>query len=253
MNDVLEFLERGAELVPLDERRIPLIKWMHRPQSRVVTVAQLERWSNAAHGWARIIPEGQCVLDVDGPIDGETQGELPTTFTIPSSRGAHLWFTAASMPVYRVGVPIRGWKCDILPAGKLEFVIGEGKGAPDWNVPIAELPSDLLPSPPGSPHTNFRGIGGWVFPAHIKDPEKYAKSVIRNELARLRHTKPGSRNHRLNEAAFRLALLGEYVAQGDWSKLAVTAEEIGLEREEIMDTLASGWRAAQPSLRRAGC
>ena len=87
MSDALAFLERGYELVPLGERRIPLIKWMHRPQSRVATVAQLERWSNAAHGWARIIPEGQCVLDVDGPIDGETQGELPTTFTIPSSRG----------------------------------------------------------------------------------------------------------------------------------------------------------------------
>ena len=84
MDDALEFLERGEELVPLDERRIPLIKWMHRPQSRGATVGQLERWSNAAHGWARIIPEGQCVL-VDGPIDGETQGELPTTFTIPAA------------------------------------------------------------------------------------------------------------------------------------------------------------------------
>ena len=85
--------------------------------------------------------------------------------------------------------------------------------------------------------------------AHQRPRE--VRAVRHPELARLH--KPGSRNHRLNEAAFRLALLGEYVAQGDWSKLAVTAEEIGLEREEIMNTLASGWRAAQPSFRRVGC
>ena len=166
-----------------------------------------------------------------------------------AARGPHLWFTCAQRPSYRCGVNIRGWKCDILPAGRLEFIVGPGKRVEDWNIPLAELPDDLLPvgprgGSPGCPHSTQQD-GRWVFPLYVEDPGGYARKIIGNELAKLRHTRVGSRNHTLNAAAFKFAKLGEFVTVEQWRALVDTAHAIGLDPEEVHETIRSAMQAVQ--------
>ena len=220
-----------------------MVPWRWQPKTRVVTVERLERWEGRGiTRWARVIPKNECVIDVDGEV-GESQESLPRTFRIESSREPHLWFTCAQRPSYRCGVNIRGWKCDILPAGRLEFIVGPGKRVEDWNIPLAELPDDLLPvgprgGSPGCPHSTQQD-GRWVFPLYVEDPGGYARKIIGNELAKLRHTRVGSRNHTLNAAAFKFAKLGEFVTVEHWRALVDTANGIGLDPEEVHETIRS--------------
>ncbi len=80
----------------------------------------------------------------------------------------------------------------------------------------------------------------------------YAESALVGEAEALLETPEGSRNHRLNKAAFRL---GQLVAAG-WldatevaETLAAVAVAIGLESDEIERTLASGLGAGMATPR----
>jgi hypothetical protein len=78
----------------------------------------------------------------------------------------------------------------------------------------------------------------------------YGVMALNNQIGRLVQAKPGERNDALNRATFSLAQLvagGELAEEHAREELALTANLIGLEREETMKTIESGWAAGLES------
>lgn len=80
----------------------------------------------------------------------------------------------------------------------------------------------------------------------VASSTRYGRAALSSEITRLANTSEGSRNHRLNEAAFNL---GQLVAEGALeapdviNSLASVATDIGLADSEIFPTIESGMKA----------
>lgn len=215
---------------------------------------------------------GVWVLDVDGPVGEATlaqleaeHGALPPTREVRTPRpGRHLYFRApeGALPKNTVG---RKDKLDtratggyvvappsVHPDGPV-YVWAEGRGpgdlvealAPNWLLerftgrrPAPPQPSTPMPSAPPSTARDVR--------------RKWCLGALESEARELADAPPGTRNDKINSAAFKI---GGYVGAGHLEEAEVEYVLLGAcsswadrdERKDI-DTLRRGLRAgiAQP-------
>lgn len=164
----LGVLAAGEIPVPMRAKR-PLLAWTElRDRAAPLTVAEVvgwwRRWPDA--GVARIIPEGQVVVDLDPRNGGAASiAELPAEVVAAFERavvvwsgrddgGRHAWFAAPGGARLPKGPIAPG--LDLLPAGNLEIlppsIHAETSRPYRWGAPIprpdelADLPAALTPS-----------------------------------------------------------------------------------------------------------
>lgn len=219
---------------------------------------QIKKWWNM---WpdaniGMLTGQGTLVVDIDLP-DGieslakleEQYGSLPPTLEVKTgSGGRHLFFsTDAEMrnTTQKLGKKIDS-RCDggyvILPPS-----LHESGNRYEWanKEPIAKAPDWLiekLTRPSEREHTP------------TTTPGKYGQKALAAELAELTGTGEGSRNHRLNQAAYSL---GQLVAGGELdhgqveAALSSAAASIGLSTQETQQTIKSGLEAGMREPRTA--
>lgn len=212
-------------------------------------------WNNGGAIGAAIPPE-LVIVDID-PRNGGDQTVLalvgakrtfPGTKTVSTQNGGtHRYY---SLPEDAVGRKLRGTVgpgVDIKAPGKGYVLVPPSPGYElKWNNPIAEAPQWLLdeilvpevdamssqPSPPK--------FMPW------ESGTSYGRAAMEQELTDLSHTGEGGRNNALNKAAFSLAQLvagGELDEENALKLLDRVAHDIGLEHDEIKQTITSGWSA----------
>ncbi len=227
-------------------------------------------------------PSGLVVVDLDTPKDGETPppewarpgiitgSDVLTvlaeehangdhswleTFTVTTRRGGlHLYYAAPENAAYRNTAGKLGWLIDTRATGG--YVVGPGSYVADTDgrgpysvantAPVAPLPAwlaTLLEPARRRPVTS-----GQVHQALAHRPGLaiYVSRALRGEVERVLAAKEGSRNHTLNVAAFAVGtlvgagVLPKHLAEDE---LANAAGRIGLEPNEIEDTIHSGIQA----------
>jgi Bifunctional DNA primase/polymerase, N-terminal len=263
LNQALELAQRGYHLFPLAAGgKNPAVtgNWLNAA-SRDPSV--LQRWFARANSNIAIAcePSGIFVIDLDtatsgaaGPAHGlETLRELadgrdlPRTLTVATpSGGTHLYYRqpADGSPL-RNSVRRLGPLIDTRGVGGYLVAPGSQIGGTAYritdDVPLAEVPDWItsLLRPPELGKEQVRVTR--QVPAAIGSP--YARAVLGRETARVAASKPGHRNHTLNQAAYSL---GRLVADGLLDRAQVedqlgrAAHAAGLSHAETEATLASG-------------
>jgi len=201
--------------------------------------------------------EGIDVIDVDGPRSLlDDLGGPPVTpgALVSTGRGWHLYFASSGLPTRAgvvPGVDVRGAGGYVVappslhPSGRAYRFIDPGSGetlgrdepgllppAPEW---IRAL---LRPAPPASrpPFGEPRRV----------DTRSYAAAALADECVQVAATPPGSRNDRLNRAAFAMGTLvgaGALDPGGATHSLVAAAGRAGLGETEAARTVASGLAA----------
>ena len=213
------------------------------------------RWPRANVGIRTGTPSRLLVVDVDGTsgmaslrtLRGE-HGPLPAAWVRTGSGGWHAYFRQPDgqrVPnsVCRLGpgLDVRADGGSIVAPPSLHAAGGcygwlkpgaEPPPAPEWLIRLALPP----PSPPVSPLPELAGqVAG-----------RYAEAAIRREAEAVAAAPAGTRNHRLNIAAYRL---GRLVAGGVADEastreaLLAAAALAGLPQHESVGTVRSGFRA----------
>lgn len=265
LNTVLS-LRRNNEfsIIPLAYKtKEPSCNWKEFQQKHP-SLPEYEAWfGEAEHKNVGIVTgaiSNVIVLDVDGP-DGEaslaTLGELPSTPTVQTGKGRHLYFKHPGFPVrnfvrIKPGLDVRGDGGYVVapPSVHPDGSVYEWTIHPE-NQPFADLPSALadLIAPierkdlPAESCTNSEetfapfGLGGI--------PRAYRKE-IEQLFGQLAQAKEGQRNDTLNRVAFALGQLSICgVVDGDWAQneLSAIAEQVGLSASESEATIESGFDA----------
>jgi putative DNA primase/helicase len=232
------------------------------------------RWPDANIGIAAGEPSrGVWMLDVDGPTGEESlaaieaeHGPLPTTCEVHTARGRHLYFRVAvgvELPKNTVG---RKDKLDTRATGG--YVVAPPSVHPDGGLYAwadGRRPGDLDPAiAPTWLVDRFRGkkpSTGVAEPRPAPLPLSTARDVRRKwclgaleaEARELREAPPGTRNDKINSAAFKI---GGYVGAGHLEESEVEHVLLGAcsswaerdERKDI-DTLRRGLRAGMAAPR----
>lgn len=196
------------------------------------------------------------VVDVDGPLsllDQIGPGRLRLGPAVRTGRGWHLYFTATGLPTKAAVVP------GVDTRGVGGYVVAPPSRHPDGGryrfadpttgaVVTAGVPAGLprvprcllrLASPPQREASAER-------PPIRLDASAYARAALAGECAAVAGTAEGSRNHRLNRAAF---AAGTLVGAGALDSAAATealvnaALRSGLPESEARRTIASGLAA----------
>lgn len=210
------------------------------------------RWPTAGIGVATGLASGIFVLDEDGRQGAESLAELPPlpeTVEATTGRGSHVYLRMPDIDIRNSagkiapGLDIRGTGGYVIappsrhPSGcRYEWVRDpfdhDLADAPRWLLEaIGPKEPEAVPEP--LEHSGSHGA-------------RYIKAAIDAECDELATTPEGSRNHRLNLAAFNLA---RFLATGDVDiamvarRLAFAAARAGLDRREIERTLHSAFRA----------
>ncbi len=223
------------------------------------------RWPDANIGIATGTGSGLVAVDVDGKDGEETlelvegvHGELPETVkAITGGDGWHYLYAHPGVEMRNTagrlgtGIDTRGDGGYIIvppsvhPSGRrYEWVTG-----PDA-VPLATLPGwmvETLQAAPGAPRerqTAPVSANGHRCPPTTQGPiTAYAAKVLDERKAEVAHAPAGTRNDRLNQAAFRL---GQLVEGGQMGRGFVTEEligaalSVGLPETEARRTIESG-------------
>jgi KaiC/GvpD/RAD55 family RecA-like ATPase len=213
------------------------------------------RWPEASIG----LPTGGCnrivVADFDAEVGLETLARLELenggafkTPTAATGKGRHLYFAAENTTLRNAarllpGVDRRANGGFVVAPRSLhasgrryEWLIGLG-------VPLLPVPHWLL-DPPVEPveHLPLRNGHG-----HVDDSERaYVLSALEREAASVRASKPGTRNDRLNLAAYNLGTLvggGALLESTAHGQLLAAALACGLKPREALATIASGLSA----------
>jgi putative DNA primase/helicase len=258
------YREHNWSVIPLQARgKRPIIRW-EPYQTRLAAPEQVmewwTRWPGANIGIATGAISGIVVLDVDGQEGIETLAEhgLPVTPMSHTGKGAHFIFKHPGGEIRNFarrapGLDLRGdggyivAPPSIHPSGsayRWEVRPGDVEPAeiPDWLMELIradpqQLAEEWIIHQATRPRRRARHTGYYA---------RYAEAAMSGELGDLAHTAPGSRNHRLNTAAFNL---GQLVASGVLDQtdvelaLGTTAQAIGLTQRETRDTLRSGLTA----------
>jgi hypothetical protein len=209
------------------------------------------------------------IFDVDGEAGSENlreiefqHGRLPLTLISTTGQGRHFWFIAdrpipCSTGRIAPGIDVRadgGYvvaPSSIHPNGKLyqwiDYAIPPA-AAPDWLIRLAMKPA---PAPRPTPAPRSRQGNG--------NGEAYGAAALAREAGDLAHTMPGTRNHALNRAAFKMFQL---VAGGELERSEVEARLFdacatnGLLADDgeraVRKTIASGARAGMAYPRTRG-
>jgi hypothetical protein len=182
------------------------------------------------------------VLDIDGP-EGEASlaaleaahGPLPTTCTVITSSGRHLWFRTEDCPIacstnrVATGIDVRAEGGYVIvppsvhPSGHVYRFQGtrEIAPAPAWLVRLAQKPKSISERAIAARDGNQRR-------SRHANGNAYGAVALNREISALANVRAGGRNHALNMVTFRLFQL---VAGGE------------LDRDQVLDRLVSACRA----------
>jgi hypothetical protein len=210
------------------------------------------RWPEAGVAIATGSPSGVWVLDVDGAEGAVSLAELPSlpeTVEARTARGHHVYFRMPARDVRNSagragpGLDVRGTGGYVVvppsphPSGSTYEWVRDPFNhavvvAPEWLLHLVLVrPPETFPEPRDLPD-----IYG----------DRYVRAAIESECDELARTSEGSRNHRLNTAAYSLA---RFVAAGKVDvgtvarSLAYAAAQAGLGRPEIEKTIRSAFKA----------
>ena len=199
---------------------------------------------------------GIDVLDIDGPLSlltGAGHPPLPGAPLVHTGRGWHLYLASSGLPTRAAvipGIDTRGAGGYVVappsrhPAGHRYHFVDPASGralashvpdrlppAPDWLIRLAR---PLRPPGPANPE-----------PIRL-DTAAYARAALAGECAAVAATPEGSRNHRLNRAAFAAGTLvgaGALDSSAATEALVGAAVASGLAESEARRTVASGLSA----------
>lgn len=250
----LELAAQGIEVFPLDESKKPKIAGGFH--SATTDPETIKGWNwNGGGLIGATIPEGQIVIDIDPRNESEKtlralalmEKKLPPTRIVKTrSGGQHRYYTLPDNHTgslkHQLGVGI-----DVKIPGKGYVVVPPSPGyslvmdikpspAPPWlleEITKEEVEyQEYEPSPPKF-FTWEKGT-------------RYGLSVMEKEIEDLRSQQEGGRNNALNKTTFTLAQLsagGELDEEEAIRQLDEVAHAIGLEDDEIRETIKQGWKA----------
>ncbi len=260
----------GLSIIPLAGKK-PAVDWKKYQQSRADSF-QVKKWFLYSRNIGIIcgrVSQNLCVIDLDGLEAISTferqWPDLLDTFAIAtgSGRGKHLYYIVQELPkttrlmahaagnielradgTYVVAAP------SVHPDTLLKYKVahaGSVRRLPNMNEQVEWLEAlqQALPAPnpeaeaesQRTGRTNGEGKG------QIRYPGRYAQAALYKEASEFRSVPEGSRNTRLNVAAYNM---GQIVAEGWISREAVettllaSARVCGLPEGEALATIRSG-------------
>lgn len=255
LDAALNLANEGIEVFPLDDNKRP--RTAHGFHDATADEAAIRNWSwNGGGAIGAAIPEGHIVVDID-PRNGGNE-----TVKALSDRGLKMNMTRTHRTkgggihrFYRIpesasNMKIRGKigpGIDVKAAGKGYVVYPPSPGYSIlFDAQVAEAPQWLLDeilvavvdseASQGSPPKFFPFQCGTA----------YGIGAMEREIESLASAVEGDRNNHLNKSAFSLAQLcagGELQELHAKEELALTAANLGLEDDEILATIKSGWDA----------
>lgn len=253
MKEILIYCARGWAVHPLNDKKRPLLKgWQDKATTNPDVFRQwLQEWPCANVGIVTGSTSNLLILDVDGVegINSLTGLDLPVSPIVVTARGHHYYYkfpaTLNHVSTTRAGlwpnVDTRGKGGYITAPPSIhetghqyhwdEPLNGELPEAPDWLI------QRLIPSVKTS----------YNMPIIIdRTTSHYARKALLNETIAVAGAPSGTRNMRLNQAAFSMGTLVasgcieiNFVAEA----LARSALSAGLYESEIKKTLLSGLSA----------
>lgn len=225
LSAALAAAERGWSVFPLSpgRKKPPILKNWHRhastdpqrihrwwswnPRFNVAIATEVSQLHVIDLDATHLRPPAECFDDALAALSAHLPEPAPSTFTVASPHGWHLYFTAPTQPELSCTVGRIGQGID--SRGHGGYVVAPGSITTDGayriidDRPVAELPDalvTLLRPPPPPPQQQLSGR-----PEHI---ESYLAAV----LDRVTHPQP----HTRNITVFRAALtLGRLVAGGE--------------------------------------
>lgn len=263
LNAALELAVDGVEVFPLDGRKRP--RSTHGFHDATCDESTIRLWNwNGDGAIGAAIPDGQFVVDID-PRNGGND-----TIRALSDRGLKLPMTKAhrtkggglhkfySLPVESRDMKLRGTVgpgVDIKKSGKGYVVYPPSPGysvlfdaevvpAPPWLLDEILVEVKDSEASQGSPPKFFKFQTGTA----------YGSGAMDRELEQLSLAVEGERNNRLNKSAYSLAQLcagGEVSEESAINGLMLEGVKLGLEEDEIQQTIKSGWEAGFDEPRQA--
>jgi hypothetical protein len=265
----LDYAKRGWPVLPLHPRDKAPNRLLvpHGLNDATTELTRIEAW------WRRV-PEanvgirtgvGLDVIDLDGDTArrafvASTQKDLTPGLLVRTGRGWHLWFASSGLPTRAgviEGVDVRGAGGYVVappsvhPSGEKYRLIDSATGQILDRLP----PVPLAPAP--------AWLVSWCRPEPARtsaetlpirlNADRYVRAAIEGECAAVAATQEGSRNHRLNRAAFSLGtLVGARLLDAEAARadLFAAAMRAGLDEVEARRTIASGLEAGQRQPRR---
>lgn len=248
----------------LDGKKPIVQNWPKNPATQEQIDAHLERGGNV--GVITGTASGIVVVDVDAAKGGQIPKGLPDTVAVATGGGGyHFYFRYPEGVVIKNSAGKLGEHVDVRGDGGQ--VVAEGSIHPEtgnryaWmpgrspdDIEIAEMPPWLIEacSAPKAP------AGTVQLPLELKRGAQYLATALEREVARVRASRGGNRNHTLNQAAFNLGQLecegmDEFDVREELIKAAAACglvEDDGL--QQAQKTIRSGWVAGtgQPRTRR---
>jgi len=253
----------GWSFTPLRGKRPYLKGWAERPRE---TLEQALTWARAGNVGLRMGRRGpdrvEVAIDVDTGADVATLGLVGTvTAYTGSGAGMHqLYWTEAEIgnSAGKLGahIDVRGVGGQIVFPGSVHPDTGRRyewapKYAP-WDVPIARLPEAieavLVAGPDRDENDQPPLVTG---PTRLTRLQRYGAQAMQAEVAAVLAAPKGTRNNRLNTAAFSLGTLlpsGALDRASVEAELAHAAAAAGLPDKEAALTIRSGLESgiAQP-------
>ena len=264
LSAALSYARRGLSVLPLRVKD-------KQPDGRLVPHGLTEATSDQARirSWWSASPQanvgirtgsGIDVVDLDSPtarhaLESLAPEPLSPSVVVRTARGWHLWFASCGLPT-RAGV-LEG--VDVRGAGG--YVVAPPSRHPDGHTYafldeqsgelVGELPDrHLAPAPPWlidrlRPAPAPRPVANG--PVRLRSSH-YVEVAVESECHALAATAEGSRNDRLNRAAFSLGtLVGAKVLDAGRARaqLLEAALSSGLEEREAQRTIASGLAAGE--------
>lgn len=257
----IKYAANGRAVFPCNEDKSPRVKGGFKAATTDAGKIGTFPWGGAMIGAE--IPKGQIVVDLDPRNGGiatmramaDLGHLLPPTKTCRTrSGGSHYYYSVPPELELRGSL---GPGVDIKTHGKGYVIVPPSDGyrwettnvivavpAPNWLLQELVV-EEKAPAGEPSPPKFFEAF-------EVGTP--YGTRAMEAELGRLATAGDGERNNTLNRAAFSLAQLvaggelGQGVAE---EKLLEVALQIGLEHEESLKTIASGWKAGEEEPRQA--
>lgn len=273
--------DRFAKLAALHFRVIPVHARDKKPAvnwSKYMTEApspdEIARWDRADFnvGIVTGLPDSVVVLDVDNDeaqqfVDGLS---LPITPTVRTGRGHHYYFKTPAREI-RNTVRLADQKLDVRGSGG--FVVAPGSihangSRYEWeispsDVDLAPFPEQILALIEAKKSTKSKRAASGITSAAVATDDaeasqassgldKFLQQELDEAISNLSASTKGERNIVLFKMAVRLAR-HVAAAKSGWepfvAALAESARSIGLEEDEIVRTIESGWTrgSAEPT------
>lgn len=206
--------------------------------------------------WAgRGVRHGREVLDILAAEAGQSSPVV--TFTVATgSGGAHLYFTAPDGEPLRNSAGRLGWLVDTRADGGYVVAAGSVVAGRPYRVTDDRLPASLPAWIDGALRPTAPAPSAAHDLTSIWHRSRYAATALRKEIDRVQAAEPGTRNHTLNAAAYRL---GQLVAVGVLPEELTTdallraGMAVGLPDREAAATVRSGLTAGAKHPRALSC